>query len=600
MAGDPRNSSMPVESNRQIMPGDPFAIDPPRTPQSRAALTVARPLLDVVLALKTLRKIYLEAKALDTGSFAVRALRALEVTSDLEPIEMAHIRTKGPVIVAANHPHGALDGLVLAAAVQGVRTDVRLLANRLLARVPELHDLCFFVDPFGGRGAGARSLTGLREAIDWLRGGHALIVFPAGEVAHTRGPRKARIDSMWLDTFARLAVITNADVVPAFVAGSNSALFYAAGKLHRRLRTALLPRELARSHGRRVAVRFAPPIDHARSAADAVRHIVSTTRSAVDRLGAGVDGTVKALPARFPDVEIAAEVAGLPPDACLIETVRFAVYHATASLIPRTLDEIGRLREVTYRAVGEGTGRERDLDRFDQYYAHLFVWDRQAGRLVGAYRIGDVDRIVHDRGVSGLYTRQLFQYDEQFVHSLGPALELGRSWIRAEYQRHSNALLMLWRGIGKYLVERSTARVLFGPVSISARYSDAAHTLLRAFLAQNHRHQALADLVQATQSTVARPAPDAIETAKVAVPRTVDDADALIGRLESDGKGMPVLLRQYLKLNARLLGFNVDPDFGDALDALMMVDLVDVDHAVLTRYLGTDVARILGANRLAA
>jgi putative hemolysin len=585
-----------VESNRQIMPGDPFAINPPLTPLSRAALIVARPLLDVVLDGKTLREIYRKATSLETGTFAARALRALDVRSDLEPVELAHIPAQGPAIVAANHPHGALDGLVLATAVQRVRADVKLLANRLLSRVPELQDLCFFVDPFGSRDAGPRSRAGLRQAIDWLQQGHALIVFPAGEVAHTRGARQTRIDSRWLDTFARLAVRTNADVVPAFVAGANSALFYTAGKLHPRLRTALLPRELALSRGRRVAVRFAPPVRHLPAGIDAVRHVASTTRAAVDQLGHEADAKREELRARFSELEIASEVASLPTEACLIEAGRFAVFHAPASLIPRTLDEIGRLRELTYRAVGEGTGHDRDLDRFDQYYTHLFVWDRQVGRLVGAYRIGDVRRVVHDHGMSGLYTRQLFQFDERFIQSLGPALELGRSWVRAEYQRHSNALLMLWRGIGKYVVERSTARVLFGPVSISARYSNATHTLLRAFLAQNHRHQALADLVEATHLTVARPG----EAAQVGVPRTIADADALVSTLESDGKGMPVLLRQYLKLNARLIGFNVDRDFRDALDALMMVDLADVDRAVLTRYLGADVARTLGGDRLAA
>jgi putative hemolysin len=279
-----------------------------------------------------------------------------------------------------------------------------------------------------------------------------------------------------------------------------------------------------------------------------------------------------------------------------VDSGAFQVYCAKAPDIPLTLREIGRLRELTYRGVGEGTGRDCDIDQFDNHYAHLFVWDRKARRVVGAYRIGDVQAIVSEHGVNGLYTRQLFRYDERFVTKMGPALELGRSWVRAEYQKNYNALLLLWRGIGRYVIERSEARVLFGPVSISARYSDASHTLLMAFLAQNHLDRPLAELVEAIHPRL----PHAPQGTGTVLPRSIDEANALVARLEADGKGVPVLLRQYLKLNARLIGFNVDPDFGDALDALMMVDLTTVQPSILNRYLGKDTAAaFLTRNRAA-
>jgi hypothetical protein len=196
--------------------------------------------------------------------------------------------------------------------------------------------------------------------------------------------------------------------------------------------------------------------------------------------------------------------------------------------------------------------------------------------------MGNVDSIVREHGVEGLYTRQLFRYDRRFVDRMGPALELGRSWIHANYQKNYNALLLLWRGIGRHVVEQSGARVLFGPVSISARYSDASHALLIAFLVQNHLERSLAEMVQALHPTML-PSPTGIAPV---VPRSIAEADALVSRMEADGKGVPVLLRQYLKLNARVIGFNVDPTFGDALDALMMVDLTIVSDTVLARYLG--------------
>ena len=183
-------------------------------------------------------------------------------------------------------------------------------------------------------------------------------------------------------------------------------------------------------------------------------------------------------------------------------------------------------------------------------------------------------------GVDGLYTRTLFRYDERLIARLSPALELGRSFVRAEYQKNYNALLLLWKGIGRFVATHPEYRVLFGPVSISCRYSDSSHRLLMAFLHQNHLDSDLAELVEAINPRVVNPAP------ALPVPRSVEEADRLVTEAERDGKGVPILLRQYLKLNAKLLGFNVDPQFGDALDALMMVDLTTVDGAILNRYLG--------------
>jgi putative hemolysin len=233
--------------------------------------------------------------------------------------------------------------------------------------------------------------------------------------------------------------------------------------------------------------------------------------------------------------------------------------------------------------VGEGTGRLLDLDVFDETYSHLFVWDRRERQIVGAYRIGRTDRIMAADGVRGLYTRSLFQYDARLIARLSPALELGRSFVRPEYQRNYNALLLLWKGIGQFVVRHPAYRVLFGPVSISARYSDHSHQMLMAFLRQNHFDSGLAELVEAINP--ARPSAPLL-----AVPTSIEDMNRLVSRSETDNKGVPILLRQYLKLNARLIAFNVDPTFGDALDALMFVDLTRVDRSILKRYLGQDAA----------
>lgn len=502
---------------------------------------VLRWTIERALGLSALRRLYRSvragaATADESEPFEGRALRALGIELVVSPSDLARIPSAGPILVTANHPHGALDGLLVAELVRRVRSDVRIVANRVLQPIPELRDLCFFVDPFEGADAASRSRAGLRAAYGWLRNGGALIVFPAGEVGHTwKGG--ALLDSTWKTTFDRIASTTGARIVPATIEGRNSRLFYAAGRVHPRLRTLLLGRELLNKRGRAIPVRIAPAND------------------------------------------IPGEVARLAPEACLVETESFQVFCAQSRAIPATLREIGRLRELTYRAVGEGTGRDLDLDRFDDEYQHLFMWDKEKQRVVGAYRIGQSDRLVAARGVDALYTRTLFKYDCRLLVRLGaPALELGRSFIRAEYQKNYGALLLLWRGIGQFVVRNPQYRFLFGPVSVSARYSSTSNALLMEFLRQNHLDSDLAALVTAVHPVRPRPA--------VAVPQTIDEVNRMVANAEADGKGVPVLIRQYLKLNARLIAFSIDPAFGDALDALMVVDLAAVDAGILKRYFG--------------
>jgi putative hemolysin len=532
------------------MSADPFSL--------RELPAPARWVLDRVFDLSSIRELYRRIQAGD-GPVGRRVLQALEVGVESPQADRARIPERGPLVVVANHPRGAVDGLAVAEIVGAVRPDVRILANVVLARVPELHELCFFVDPFEGPTAAARSRAGLRAAHLWLRRGGALIVFPAGEVA-SRTYAGIPVDAPWKPTIARLASATGATVLPAWVDGANDRLFYNVGKLHASLRTLLLPRALLSQRKDTVNVRIGSAI---RGNPD-----VATMRRSVEALSD----------------PIASEIASLPPTGQLVSSGSIQVFCAEAAAIPQTLREIGRLREITYRAVGEGTGRNLDLDEYDAAYLHLFAWDSDRRQLVGAYRIGRTDRILEDRGVRGMYTRSLFQYDERLFAGMGaPSLELGRSFVRAEYQKHHSALLMLWRGIGAFIARHPQYRILFGPVSISARYSDTSHALLTTFLNQNHRRHDLAWLVTALNPRVTA-APDAATL----VPQSAAEVDRLVSQAEKGGPGMPVLLRQYLKLNARLLGFNIDPAFGEALDALMLVDLADVEPAILSRYLGRE------------
>ena len=297
-------------------------------------------------------------------------------------------------------------------------------------------------------------------------------------------------------------------------------------------------------------------------------------------------GEVAAVIEEVPKATLQAEIDALPPDRRLVDRGRFHVYCARADQIPSGLQEIGRLRELTFRAVGEGTGRSVDIDPFDAFYLHLFVWDARAGAIAGAYRLGLVDQILARHGKRGLYTHSLFKYRSRMLDSLSPAIELGRSFVRAEYQRHFAALALLWAGIGRFVERSPQYAVLFGPVSISARYATVSRRLIVEYLSAHHTHHRLAGAV-----TPRRPFPAHPRTAAASRPRSVtsesiDELSRRIAQIEHDGKGVPVLLRQYLELGGKVLGFSLDRDFGDVLDALLMVDVREVEEAVMARYMG--------------
>jgi putative hemolysin len=249
--------------------------------------------------------------------------------------------------------------------------------------------------------------------------------------------------------------------------------------------------------------------------------------------------------------------------------------------------EIGQLREKTFREVEEGTGTPCDLDAYDERYLHLFMWHAGRSEIVGSYRIGLVDEILAEQGPRGLYTSSLFKFNAGFLERLGPALELGRSFIRAEYQRKPTSLALLWRGIGELLVRNPRYKVLFGPVSISRAYHSVSKRLMIEYLEKNHGDDALGALVKPKNRPKGKLEPRARAALEV-LAKDVDDVSSLVSEIEEDSKGMPVLLRHYLKLNARLLGFNVDPAFGHCVDGLILVDLRTTEPRILKRFMGEE------------
>lgn len=275
------------------------------------------------------------------------------------------------------------------------------------------------------------------------------------------------------------------------------------------------------------------------------------------------------------------EVKALPDSSLLASQGNLNVYLAAATEIPDTLTEIGRLREISFQAVGEGTGNEIDLDRFDQHYLHLFLWDRDQEQVAGAYRLAPTDQIISQHGPEGLYCSTLFEFEEPFLKHLNPSLELGRSFVSPDYQKSLAPLLALWKGIATFVSRNPRYHRLFGPVSISQDYTTISQDIMVKFLRENRWNKELGPLVKPLN-----PFPGNPEISPLL--ESIDQVSARVSETEADGKGIPILLKQYLKLNATLLEFNLDPAFSNCLDALILVDLHDAPATVLSRYMGKD------------
>jgi len=522
-------------------------------------------------------------------------LGKLAVAYRVSGLDLQQIPRTGATVIVANHPFGILEGAVLATVLQRIRPDVRFLANQVLGKIPEIQDLVIPVDVL--RGTAQKNAAGLRRAIEFLHGGGCLVVFPAGEVSHFQAREGMVADSEWHTVVARLVESLSrkgvaVSAVPVYIRGSNSFLFQTLGMLHPRIRTALLARELLNKRDMLVELRIGSPITHKKlleipTPKERTEYLRWRTyllagrsefkpRTSLPLLNRLRQRTSCAVMAAVDRNILVSEVAALTREQRLFQAGDLEVYVTPAHAIPAVLEEIGRLRELTFRAVGEGTGKSTDVDGFDAHYLHLFVWNAAKQEIVGAYRLAGTD-VTRD-----LYTATLFKYTSDFLEKLGLALELGRSFVRPEYQRGFAPLLALWKGIGAYVARNPRYKTLFGPVSISNQYQAVSRELMVTFLERDASLLDWASLISSRNPFKRRshtPLPPAEGF-------DLEDLSDCVADLEPTRTGVPVLLRQYLKLGGKLLGFNLDPEFSDALDGLIVVDLTRTEPRLLERYLG--------------
>ena len=573
-----------------------------------------RPVMHCIEKVSAMDKLQRAYQALppmsDPQAFIKNALDALKIHLIVRGSpEM--IPKKGPVLVVANHPLGGVEGLVAAQMMLAVRSDVKIMANVFLSRIPEMAPLLFGVDPFGSRRSIDLNIGPLRQCFRWLKGGGVLIMFPSGTVSHFHLRNRAVVDPPWSETLGRLVLRSRCAVVPMHFEGANSLWFHLLGLMHPRLRTLLLPREMQRTCGRTIPVTVGRTICfeelagigsaagmteylRAQTYALGVTHGKVSFRNIVPKRLVPLSKRRACLSREvepgMPSQLLLKDVEKLPSTQCLVSAGCHRVYWASAGQIRHVLHEIGRLREIAFRAVGEGSGRAVDLDRFDLYYHHLFLWHEERREIIGAYRIGRGDEILKRMGLSGFYTSTLFRYGPGMTALLQRTLELGRSFVRPEHQKAHAPLWLLWKGIARYVALHEKYRYLLGPVSISDTY----HVLSRHIMVMFLRHHYFCK--QWSRWVKPRRPPRLMPTMPWNVRvlcRDLPDVDLvseLVATIEKSERSVPVLLRQYLKVGGKVLGFNVDKNFSHVLDALLFVDLASADLKFLKKAMGGDAA----------
>lgn len=547
---------------------------------------VARIIMQVT-GINAINQLYSDLSEHQGIAFVNEFFEKLHIDISLYEKELRNIPKSGPFVVVANHPLGAIDGLMLIKLIAQRRPDFKVMANFLLKNIEPIEDFFIPVNPF--EDIGKSSISGMKAALEHLKNGGGLGVFPAGEVSSYQTQSRKITDREWQKPALKLIKHAKVPVIPVYFKGNNSLLFQLLGLLHPKLRTAKLPSELFKKRDSTLSVR----IGHAISASDQTEFSDLEAygrylRAKVYCLGSA-DLMVKdfylprkseKIQAIVPPVDLAlleSEVANLDKlGQKLFSQQEYDVFIAYSTEIPNTLTEIGRLREVTFRQVGEGTNNSIDLDEFDLYYHHLFVWDREKKNIVGAYRIGKGNDILNKFGRNGFYTTTLFKFKRGLDPVLSQSLELGRSWVREEYQLKRLPLFLLWKGIMHFLLNNRQYRYLIGPVSISNSYSKTSQTLIVEFIKRYYYNHELAEMVKPNKPFKGKIKDQDIISLLDNMSNDMKHLDRIIADIEPFQFSIPVLLKKYIDQNARILGFNVDPAFNYALDGLMMLDLINL------------------------
>jgi putative hemolysin len=520
-------------------------------------------------------------------------IKYLNVTLDFDENDLKKLPANGSFITVSNHPYGGIDGILLIKLLSMARSDHKVIANFLLKKVEPISEYFLAVNPFENIPGAASSIGGLKTALDHLNNGGVLSFFPAGEVS-TSYTSKVITDREWLISALRFIKRARVPIVPIYFHGSNSRLFHLLGRIHPAFRTAKLPSELLNKKDKTIKIRIGNPISvKEQDKFSDIHQLGRYLRSKTYCLDSGIEVkrffnySIKSQPQPEPIVDpqpgdlIINEIAGLRKDYHLFTIKNYSVFCVPSSRIPVTMNELGRLREITFREVGEGTNQSTDIDEFDLYYNQLIIWDNEGQQIVGGYRIGKGHEIYDQFGIKGFYTQSLFKMKKGFEETLKQSLELGRSFIVKDYQRKPLPLFLLWKGILYFLLKNPEYRFLIGPVSISNTYSGISKELIIRYIMANYFDYKRAAFVKPRNRFKVTTDDENLNVALENMTPDLHSLDKFIGDIDQYNSGLPILLKKYLGLNAKIAAFNVDPKFNDCIDGLLVLDIFEVPKTTL-------------------
>ncbi len=548
----------------------------------------------LVLKFNKINKLYSKTCHIDGVSFIDAIINELGLKFEVNEKELEKLPKTGPFITVSNHPYGGIDQLLLIKIISEIRPDFKVLGNFLLQRIEPVKKHVLPSNPIEPEKEGKLDMSGIKEAYKHLNEGKPLGVFPAGMVSSYNEEWTEVTDRQWQYPLLKMLKKSEVPVVPVYFQGTNSRIFHMLGLIHPMLRTVRLPSELFNKKKKVIKIRIGSPIPvKEQNEINDISRYGRFLRAKTYTLGTAMEVkkffnySLKRAPKEesvIPPVaeeKITGEIEHLKKNFLLFNSGNFSVLCAPSMAMPNITTEIGRLRELTFRDVGEGTNRKIDIDEFDLYYNHLFLWDNKARKIAGAYRVGKGDEIMSKYGVKGFYIHTLFKINKKIHPVLRKSLELGRSFIINEYQKKPMPLFLLWKGILYFLIKNPDYRYLIGPVSISSRFSNFSKRVIIDFVKANFYNEDLAKYIKARNNFRVK-AGNIDAGAVLGESGDISKLDKLIRDIEPSNYQIPVLLKKYLKTSGKIIGFNIDPKFNNALDGLLILDLFDVPMETIT------------------
>ncbi|GAA3573120.1 lysophospholipid acyltransferase family protein [Snuella lapsa] len=555
-------------------------------------------LLMKLLKISTLNKIYNRNKHLNEVPFLDAILDDFKIKFEIPDEDLKRLPKGGAYITVSNHPLGGIDGILLLKLMLEQREDFKIIANFLLHRIEPMKPYIMPVNPFEDRKDVKSSIAGFKNAILHLREGHPLGIFPAGEVSTYRDG-KLVVDRPWEEAAMKLVKKAEVPVVPIYFHAKNSKLFYKLSKISDTLRTAKLPSELLTQKRRVIRVRIGKPIsvtdqqeysslDEFSEFLRRKTYMLSNSFEDKPKILDNISSTLKTAktPKRIvtpvatelmeKEVELLREA-----DARLLQSKNYEVFLAQAQNIPNILRELGRLREITFREVGEGTNEAIDLDNFDSYYHHLFLWDNETKVIAGAYRMGLGSKIFERFGINGFYLQDLFRFEPELYKMMSASIEMGRAFIIKEYQQKPMPLFLLWKGIVHTTLRYPEHKFLIGGVSISNQFSNFSKSLMIEFMKSHYYDPYIAQYVHPKKEFKVKLKDADKDFVFDETKADLNKFDKFIDEVEPGALRLPVLLKKYIKQNARLVAFNVDPLFNNAVDGLMYIKIADLPESTV-------------------